>query len=97
MPRRSRVPRIAFQDRLGCSVREAADVTSLSLSRIWQLMDQGVLIRRKIGRRRIIEVSSVLKLMRGEDTAVATPAKPMVIPAGGAAADQASAPVPPCA
>ena len=54
---------IPFSDRILCSFDDAAEATGLSKRKIYQLLPQ--IESRKIGRRRLIVVSSLIKHFAG--------------------------------
>jgi excisionase family DNA binding protein len=55
-------PPIVFGERLTCSVAEAAQAVGLSRSKIYELINGGEVQTAKIGRRRLVSVSSLHKL-----------------------------------
>jgi excisionase family DNA binding protein len=54
---------IPFWERLTCSVDEACMVTSLGRSNILKMIERGELETRKIGRRRLVVISSLKALV----------------------------------
>jgi excisionase family DNA binding protein len=57
---------IPILQRLGCSVKEAAALTSIGRTKIYELLDAGELEGRSIGGRRVVLVRSLKKLMDGD-------------------------------
>ncbi|MBS0278442.1 MAG: helix-turn-helix domain-containing protein [Proteobacteria bacterium] len=57
---------IPFRQRLSCTVGEACDATGLGRSKIYLLMQEGVLASTTVGRRRLILVESLLALLRSQ-------------------------------
>jgi excisionase family DNA binding protein len=53
---------IAFGERLTCSVAEASQAIGLSRSKIYELMSGGEVQSVTIGRRRLVSVSSLIRL-----------------------------------
>ena len=63
-PARQRVPtHIPFGERPTCSVEEAAEVSSLGRSLLYIKMKSGEIEWVKIGKRRLIKVPSLLRLL----------------------------------
>jgi hypothetical protein len=54
---------LPLRERLGCSKQKAADVTSLGLRKIDELIKSGRLETAKVDGRRIVKVPSLLRLM----------------------------------
>jgi hypothetical protein len=59
-PKRQHIP---FHERIVCSVKDAVDVTSLSQSKLYKLMAAGRIEFRMQGRRRMILVQSLLRML----------------------------------
>ncbi|MDB5739559.1 MAG: hypothetical protein JWP16_599 [Alphaproteobacteria bacterium] len=59
-PMRARVP---FMDRPTCSVAEACLAAGIGKTTLYDLMDRRVLESTRLGRRRLISVPSLLKLL----------------------------------
>jgi excisionase family DNA binding protein len=59
-PARTELPPLAY------SIQEAARVSSLGRTRLYQLINEGKLSARKIGKRTIIPAASLLALIEGE-------------------------------
>jgi excisionase family DNA binding protein len=57
---RSRVP---FMDRPTCSVAEACEAAGVGKTTLYELMDREVLQSTRLGRRRLVSVPSLLKLL----------------------------------
>ncbi len=55
-------PPIAFGERLTCSVAEASKAVGLSRSKLYELMSGGEVQSVTIGRRRLVSVSSLMRL-----------------------------------
>jgi excisionase family DNA binding protein len=55
--------KIAFGDRPTCTVRQATEATGLGRSTIYQRIAAKELATHKLGRRRLIDVKSLLKLV----------------------------------
>jgi excisionase family DNA binding protein len=55
--------RIAFGEKLTCSVNDAAEASGLSRSMIYNKMKSGEIEWTKIGSRRLIKVPSLLRLL----------------------------------
>ena len=54
---------IPFADRVTCSVRDAVEATSISRSRLYELMAQGRIEFRLQGRHRVIVVASLIRML----------------------------------
>jgi excisionase family DNA binding protein len=52
-----------FADRLTCTVAEACAATGLGRTKLYELMGAGLITSSTIGRRRLIQVPSLLKLL----------------------------------
>jgi excisionase family DNA binding protein len=63
---------IPFHERLTCSVGEAAKATSLSKSKIYELLAEGRLQSVHVDKRNLIRVPSLLQLIGTDHTATAT-------------------------
>jgi excisionase family DNA binding protein len=59
-PTRARIP---FMDRPTCSVAEACHAVGIGKTTLYDLMDRRVVASTRIGRRRLINVPSLLKLL----------------------------------
>jgi excisionase family DNA binding protein len=59
-PTRTNVP---FMDRPTCSVAEACVAASIGKTTLYDLMERGVLKNTRVGRRRLVNVPSLLKLL----------------------------------
>ena len=55
-------PPMAFGERLTCSVAEASQAVGLSRSKLYELMSGGEVQSVTIGRRRLVSVSSLMRL-----------------------------------
>ena len=54
---------IPFADRLTCTVAEACAATGLGRTKLYELMGAGLIASSTIGRRRLVQVPSLLKLL----------------------------------
>jgi excisionase family DNA binding protein len=61
---------IPFSERPTCTVQEACVASGLGRSTIWELMAEGRLRYTHLGRRRLVSVPSLLKLLKPSDRAV---------------------------
>ena len=59
-------PLVPFRERLTCSVLEAEEATSISRSTLYTDMEAGRLEYTKHGKRRLILIPSLLKMIEGE-------------------------------
>ena len=57
---------IPLRDRFGCTIREACTATGLKPTKIYELIAAGAIKSRKIGKRRIVEVKSLERLIEGD-------------------------------
>jgi excisionase family DNA binding protein len=57
---------IPIRQRVSCTVRDAAQVTGISRTRIYELLADGTLAGTVVGGRRLVFVRSLLRLL-GED------------------------------
>jgi len=57
---------VPFRQRISCSIPEAVEATNLSRSSIYNRMAEGKLESRKQGKRRLVLIPSLLKLIEGE-------------------------------
>ena len=55
--------KIAFADRPTCTIRQATEATGLGRSTIYQRIAEEEMLTHKVGRRRLIDVKSLLKLV----------------------------------
>lgn len=53
---------IPFRQRPSCTIREACEATGLSRTTLYERMAKGELITKTVGRRRLVNVPSLLKL-----------------------------------
>lgn len=67
-------PPMAFGERLTCSVAEASKAVGLSRSKLYELMGEGAVQFVTIGRRRLVSVSSLIRLTGGPQTRPGVPA-----------------------
>jgi hypothetical protein len=56
---------VPFYERLSCSVDEAAEATSICRAALYNAMKAGQLEYRKLGRRRVVLLPSLKKLIEG--------------------------------
>ena len=61
--------RAPLNDLIGCTVREACERSGLKPTKLYELISDGLIESRKIGRRRIIVVSSLRRLIEGDRAA----------------------------
>ena len=59
-PARARIP---FMDRPTCSVAEACLAAGIGKTTLYDLIDRGVVESTRLGRRRLVRVPSLLKLL----------------------------------
>jgi hypothetical protein len=57
---------VPFLERMSCSVDEASEATSICRAKLYALMKTGDLEFRKCGRRRVVLVPSLKRLIEGE-------------------------------
>ncbi|HEY8032039.1 MAG TPA: helix-turn-helix domain-containing protein [Methylocella sp.] len=57
--------KIPFENRLAISIDEAVKVSGLGRSSVYQLMNSGEIETAKIGKRRLVLVASLKKLIEG--------------------------------
>lgn len=57
---------VPFRERFGCTIREACAATGLKPTKLYEAMAAGAIESRKIGKRRIILVRSLGKLIEGD-------------------------------
>lgn len=60
---------IPFHQRPTCTVKEACRATGLSRTTLYQRMADGTLLTKPVGRRRLVNVRSLLKLVGAEPEA----------------------------
>jgi excisionase family DNA binding protein len=58
---------IPFAQRLACTVAEACEATGLGRTKLYELIGEGQLHTRTIGRRRLVMVHSLCTLLEPED------------------------------
>lgn len=61
----SRVPSVPFRERPTCSIAEACAAAGIGRTKLYELLDEGVVSAIKVGRRRLVRVSSLLALLDG--------------------------------
>ena len=60
---------VAFRERFACSIAEACEAASLSRSKMTKLLDGGEVQDRKVGKRRLVVVSSLRRFIEAPDVA----------------------------
>ncbi|MEH2485871.1 helix-turn-helix transcriptional regulator [Bradyrhizobium sp. AZCC 2230] len=60
---------IPFHQRPTCTVKEACRATGLSRTTLYERMADGTLLTKPVGRRRLVNVKSLLKLVGAEPEA----------------------------
>ena len=61
----SRAPSMPFRERPTCSIAEACAAAGFGRTKLYELLDEGVVSAIKVGRRRLVQVSSLLALLDG--------------------------------
>ncbi len=61
----SRAPSVPFRERPTCSIAEACAAAGFGRTKLYELLDEGVVSAIKVGRRRLVRVSSLLALLDG--------------------------------
>ena len=56
------VTTVPFAQRLTCSIKEACQATSISRAKLYQLISNGSVSSRTVGRRRVVDVQSLKSL-----------------------------------
>jgi hypothetical protein len=64
---------VPFRERIGCSVKEACEATGLKPTKFYELIAVGAIKTKKVNKRRIVLVPSLLKLLDCEDATDKTP------------------------
>jgi excisionase family DNA binding protein len=59
---------IPLRDRIGCTIQEACAATGLKPTKLYSLIGAGAIETTKIGKRRLVLVRSLLRLIEGEPT-----------------------------
>lgn len=62
-PSRGAIP---FSERPTCTIAEACEATGLGRSKLYQLMTSGSLDTTRVGRRRLVRVESLLRILTAE-------------------------------
>ncbi|MDE2183694.1 MAG: excisionase family DNA-binding protein [Alphaproteobacteria bacterium] len=57
-------PTVPFRERISCTVAEACAATGLGRTKLYMLIDEGVLASVTVGRRRLIVVDSLLAILK---------------------------------
>lgn len=60
-----RRPLVPFRDRPTCSIAEACAAAGFGRTKLYELLDEGVVLATKVGRRRLVRVSSLLAFLDG--------------------------------
>ena len=74
---------VPFHERISCTIPEASEASGLGRSKIYELMAEGRIETTSVGRRRLILVPSLFRLVRPQELALTTaqiteaPAAPM--------------------
>ena len=63
------MPTLPLTDRITCSVTEACAATGLGRSTIYELMARGAIDSLSVGRRRLVRVESILRLLAPREEA----------------------------
>lgn len=58
---------VPFAQRLSCTVAEACEVTGLGRTKLYDLIGEGHLDAVTIGRRRLVPMNSLLKLLKNDN------------------------------
>lgn len=61
----SKAPSVPFRERPTCSIAEACAAAGFGRTKLYELLDEGVVSATKIGRRRLVRVSSLLAFLDG--------------------------------
>jgi hypothetical protein len=71
-PRRRRPPQpLPFAQRKTCTIRMASDFSGIGRSGLYRFMDAGRLKSLKVGKRRLVDVASLLELLHAADKGAA--------------------------
>ena len=57
-----------FEDRLTCSIRDAREATSLGTTRLYELLNQGLVKSHRLDGRRLIDVKSLVEFINSQST-----------------------------
>jgi excisionase family DNA binding protein len=60
-----RSPLVPFRDRPTCSIAEACAAAGFGRTKLYELLDEGVVLATKVGRRRLVRVDSLLAFLDG--------------------------------
>jgi excisionase family DNA binding protein len=60
--------RIPFAQRLTCTIAEACEVTGLGRTKLYELIGHGQITTTTIGRRRLVQIRSLLSLIEGNQS-----------------------------
>jgi excisionase family DNA binding protein len=60
--------RIPFAQRLTCTIAEACEVTGLGRTKLYELIGHGRITTTTIGRRRLVQIRSLLSLIEGNQS-----------------------------
>lgn len=64
---------VPFRERITCTIPEACQAIGLGRSKVYELMADGQLRTMTIGRRRLVVVASLLRLVTSDSAETATP------------------------
>ena len=54
---------VPFRERIGCTVKEACEATGLKPTKLYELIGAGAIKSKKVDKRRIVSVPSLLDLL----------------------------------
>ena len=58
---------VPFRDRISCTIEQACEATGLGRTKLYMLMDQGVLKTVTVGRRRLVLMESLVALLKPDE------------------------------
>jgi len=58
-------PLVPFRERPTCSIAEACAAAGFGRTKLYELLDEGIVLATKVGRRRLVRVSSLLAFLDG--------------------------------
>ncbi len=59
----SKAPSVPFRERPTCSIAEACAAAGVGRTKLYELLDEGIVSAIKVGRRRLVRVNSLLALL----------------------------------
>jgi excisionase family DNA binding protein len=59
----SKAPSVPFRERPTCSIAEACAAAGFGRTKLYELLDEGIVSAIKVGRRRLVRVNSLLALL----------------------------------